>query len=125
MSALVCQINLDLAGRLTQRDYRTAANSPSGAIADSDVFTHNASGQTLTATSGRYNNVVAMTYDDAGRQRDESLTISGQTYTVGSQYDTRRGGTDMITSVCIDVVDSNFGCHWLCQCAFSFVLRCE
>jgi YD repeat-containing protein len=29
----------DLAGRMTRRDYRTAANSPSGTIADSNTFT--------------------------------------------------------------------------------------
>ena len=32
----------DLAGRLLQRDYRTRTNSPSGPIADSDVFTYDA-----------------------------------------------------------------------------------
>ena len=50
--------NYDLAGRLTSRDYRTLANSPAGAIADSDVFTYDDSGRMLTADSGRYTNSV-------------------------------------------------------------------
>jgi len=74
--------NYDLAGRMTRRDYRTAANSPSGTIADSDMFTHDDAGRTLTAASGRYNNTVTQTYDLAGRLKSEALTIGGQTYTV-------------------------------------------
>jgi len=76
----------DLAGRLEQRDYRTKANSPSGTIADSDEFTYDKSGRTLTAESGRYSNTVTMTYDMAGRLEDESLEIGTRTYTVGREY---------------------------------------
>ena len=80
--------NYDMANRLLQRDYRTKANSPSGTIADSDTFTLNSAGQILTATSGRYSNVVTFVYDNAGRKSSESLTIDGQTYTSSSEYDT-------------------------------------
>lgn len=79
----------DLAGRMTQRDYRTAANSPSGTIADSDTFTYDAASRLLTAVSGRYSNTVTHTYDTAGRKKTEALTISGQTYTITSGYNNR------------------------------------
>ncbi|WP_230777177.1 RHS repeat domain-containing protein, partial [Roseiconus lacunae] len=79
--------NYDLAGRLESRDYRTAANSPSGTIADSDTFTYDDEGRMLTAQSGRYSNTVTYTYDVAGRKSTEALTASGQTYTVTTSYD--------------------------------------
>ena len=79
----------DDAGRLLQRDYRTAANSPSGSIADSDVFTYDAGGLILTAVSGRYNNTVTQVYDDVGRMTGQSLSIDGQTYNVGTLYNAR------------------------------------
>ncbi len=78
--------NYDLAGRLTSRDYRTVANSPSGTIADSDTFTYDAAGRMLTAASGRYTNTVTYTYDDAGRKATEALTIAGVTYTTTTAY---------------------------------------
>ena len=82
-----CTYEYDLAGRLTQRDYRTAANSPSGTIADSDTFTYDEAGRMLTAVSGRYSNTVTYTYDEAGRKATEALTISSQTYTTTTDYD--------------------------------------
>ncbi|MEM6472846.1 MAG: RHS repeat-associated core domain-containing protein, partial [Planctomycetota bacterium] len=81
--------NYDLAGRLTSRQYRTAANSPSGTVADTDSFTYDDAGRMLTAVSGRYSNTVTYTYDNAGRKSTEALTISGQTYTVTTAYDTQ------------------------------------
>ena len=74
-------------GRLSHRDYRTRANSPSGTISDITTFTYDAASQLLSATSGRYGNSVALTYDAAGRRRTEGLTIAGQTYTATSTYD--------------------------------------
>lgn len=79
--------NHDAAGRLLSQDYRTAANSPSGTIADSNTFTRDALARILTAVSGRYSNTVTLAYDAAGRQASNSLTISGQTYTSTTQYD--------------------------------------
>ncbi|MEZ6135095.1 MAG: hypothetical protein R3C53_09320 [Pirellulaceae bacterium] len=64
--------NYDLAGRLSQRDYRTKVNSPSGTIADSDVFTYDKASRMLTAASGRYSNTVTYTYDTAGRKATEA-----------------------------------------------------
>jgi YD repeat-containing protein len=85
----------DMASRLTQRDYRTYANSgdsnsdgiPDGTIADSDTFAYDADSRMLTATSGRYANTVTLSYDEIGRTETEALTIGGQTYTVTHTYD--------------------------------------
>jgi RHS repeat-associated protein len=82
-----CAHAYDLNGRLSHRDYRTRANSPSGAISDITTFTYDAVGQLLSATSGRYGNGVAQTYDATGRRRTEALTAGGQTYTVTHTYD--------------------------------------
>ncbi len=82
-----CTFNYDLAGRMTQRDYRTQANSPSGTIADSDTFTFDRASRMLTAVSGRYANTVTNVYDLMGRHQEEKLTIAGQTYSVGYEYD--------------------------------------
>ncbi len=84
-----CTFNYDLAGRLTSRDYRTAANSPSGTIADNDQFTYDKAGRMLTAYSGRYSNTVGYAYDAAGRKKSESLTIAGRTYTTETGYNAR------------------------------------
>jgi RHS repeat-associated protein len=84
-----CTYFYDLAGRLSERDYRTLANSPFGTIADSDTFAYDKAGRMLTAVSGRYSNTVTYTYDTAGRTATESLTISGQTYTTTSGYNPR------------------------------------
>ncbi len=80
-------MNYDLASRMTQRDYRTAANSPSGTIADSDTFQFDAASRITSATSGRYVNTVSMSYDPTGRLATEGLTITGQTYTTTREYD--------------------------------------
>ncbi len=37
--------NYDLAGRMSSRDFRLRVNSPSGTIADSDVFTYDRAGE--------------------------------------------------------------------------------
>jgi RHS repeat-associated protein len=84
-----CTYNYDLAGRLTNRNYRTAANSPSGTIADSDTFTFDHAGRMLTANSGRYANTVSYQYDPIGRKNRESLTIASKTYTVVSGFNFR------------------------------------
>ena len=84
-----CTFNYDLAGRMTSRNYRTAANSPSGAIADTDAFTFDRAGRMLTATSGRYANTVGYAYDPAGRKATEALTVSNVTYTTGQAYNAR------------------------------------
>ena len=84
-----CSYNYDLAGRMTSRNYRTAANSPSGTIADTDTFTFDRAGRMLTAVNGRYTNTVTYAFDPAGRKASEGLTISGQTYTIGSSYNAR------------------------------------
>ena len=84
-----CTYNYDLAGRMTSRNYRTAANSPTGTIADTDTFTFDRSGRMLTAVSGRYNNTVGYAFDPVGRKASESLTIASQTYTVGSEFNAR------------------------------------
>lgn len=79
--------NYNMVDRLLAREYRLKINSPSGPIADTDTFAFNHAGQVLTATSGRYSNTVAFTYDEAGQKASESLTIDGQTYTSTNEYD--------------------------------------
>jgi len=76
----------DLAGQLSERVYRSKANSPAGAVADKDEFVYDQNGRLLTAESGRYGNVASMTYDLAGRLEDESLEIGTRTYTVSREY---------------------------------------
>ena len=91
-----------MANRLPKRDYRLATNSPTGTIADSDLFSYDDAGRTLTATSGRYNNVVSLAYTDgAGRLTSEALTLTGSgvltgSYTASSHYDLA-GNRDQIT----------------------------
>ncbi len=66
-----------------------------GPLTDQDTFTYDNSNRMLTATKGRYSNTVTkgrysntVTFTYAsGRKTNESLTIFGQTYTVGSSYD--------------------------------------
>ena len=94
----------DLAGRRTTREYRTAANSPSGMIADQDDFTFDEAGRILTAVKGRYTNTVTYAYDDGGRIASESLTVSGQTYIIGRGYDDA-GNLDELTYPDGTVVD--------------------
>ena len=76
----VVTYNHDAAGRLLNRQY--VGNSS----ADTDNFTYDHAGRMLTAASGRYTNTVGFIYDAAGRKATESLTISGQTYTVTTGY---------------------------------------
>ncbi len=84
-----CTFNYDLAGRMTSRNYRTKVNSPSGTIAESDTFTFDRVGHMLTAVSGRYSNTVTYTHDLVGRKATEAITTNGQTYTIGTEYNTR------------------------------------
>ena len=79
--------NYDLASRLTSRDYRTRLNSPSGPITDRDTFEHDDASRQTKATSGRYNNVVTFTYDEAGRPKTETLSTGDKTYTTTRSYD--------------------------------------
>ncbi len=81
--------NYDLAGRMSSRDFRLRVNSPSGTIADSDVFTYARAGRMLTAYTGRYGNTVTQVYDSVGRKESEALQIAAQTYTVGINYNAR------------------------------------
>ena len=80
----------DMADRLTSRTYRLAVNSPNGQIADTDSFTYDDAGRMLCATSGRYNNSVALAFDAAGRKVSEALTVNfgtATTYTIYSDHD--------------------------------------
>ena len=52
--------SIDLAGRMSSRDYRTLANSPDGAISDTDTFTYDSASRMLTAESGRYTNTCLL-----------------------------------------------------------------
>ena len=80
-------MNFNLASQMTRRDYRTKANSPSGTITDRDTFSFDRSGRMLTGVSGRYTNTVTNVFDALGQHKEEKLTIAGQTYAVGYDYD--------------------------------------
>lgn len=78
----------DMANRVLEQQYVAAAGSPN--LPDSgmhDVFTYDGASRLLTAMSNRYNNVVTLGYDNAGRVTSEQLTASGQSYTINHQYD--------------------------------------
>ncbi|MEM9702136.1 MAG: hypothetical protein AAF907_06805 [Planctomycetota bacterium] len=94
----------DAAGRRITREYRLAANSPSGMIADQDDFTYDDEGRLLTAVKGRYANTIGYVYDAAGRITSESLTTDGQTYTIGRGYD-GAGNLDELTHPDGTIVD--------------------
>ena len=77
----------DLLGRVTQRDYRTTANWPTGSIADSDTFTFANSGRLSQAVSGRYSNTTSFDYDEFGRKVSEELTYGANSWEVETEYD--------------------------------------
>ena len=87
-------LTYDMADRLQQKDYRSAGNSPTGTIADKDVFTYDRASRVLTAECERYDNRVDMEYDNAGRLGNERLTIDGQSYNVGRDFNSRN---DLVT----------------------------
>ena len=60
----------------------------SGTTTNTDSFTYDAASRMLTGVKGEYSNTVAFTYDVGGRKATEALTIAGQTYSVGTAYDT-------------------------------------
>jgi len=76
----------DQANRLTARQYRDSTKRPTDPPNDTDSFTFDGANHVLTAASGRYNNTVGFSYDQAGRRASESLTAGGQTYTVDRAY---------------------------------------
>ena len=77
----------DLLGRVTQRDYRTSANWPTGTIAESDTFAFDAAGRLTSAVSGRYANTTSYAYDEFGRPITETLAYGGNSWAIGTDYD--------------------------------------
>jgi YD repeat-containing protein len=77
----------DMASRLTSREYGDSGKQPTDPPNDSDIFTFRGDDHLLTAVCSRYSNTLSFTYDTAGRITSESLTIGGETYTVGRAYD--------------------------------------
>ena len=75
--------NYDLASRLTSREYRLAGVT----LESTDTFTYDAASRVLSAYKGRYSNTVTMTYDRIGRQKTETTTVGGKSYTVTHTYD--------------------------------------
>lgn len=81
--------NYDFAGRLVSKDNRTAVNSPSGTVSDSETFAYDAVSRILSAVSQRYSNTVTLAYDGMGRVSSESLLYGGKTYTTTTDYNSR------------------------------------
>jgi hypothetical protein len=77
----------DLAGRATERQYRASGLTLADPATDIDSFTYDNNSRLTSATKGRYGVQVSFGYDDAGRLANESMTILGQTYSVGRAYD--------------------------------------
>jgi RHS repeat-associated protein len=73
----------DLAGRMTQRLYKLSDDS----IESTDIFTYDAASRPLTATKGRYGNVVTYTYDEIGRRKTETLNDGVTSFTTTCAYD--------------------------------------
>ena len=86
----------DLAGRVVRREYRDLGKTPGDVPDDFDSFTYDAAGRVLTANKGRYANSLQFAYDAAGRKKSESLTVAGQTHSVGTDYD-KAGRTKSLT----------------------------
>jgi YD repeat-containing protein len=76
----------DQANRVTSRQYRDHTKQPTDPPNDTDSMTFDGASHLLTAASGRYNNTVTFSYDQAGRRASESLTVGGQTYTATRGY---------------------------------------
>ena len=68
----------DMGNRLLTRSYPDSIN---------DTFVFDADSRLASATSARYNNVVARNYDGAGRLSSEQLTIGGVNYNLTYGFD--------------------------------------
>ncbi len=77
----------DLAGRMIRREYREHGKTSADVPDDYDSFTYNGASRVVSANKGRYANSLQFAYDAAGRRTSESLTVAGQTYSVGTDYD--------------------------------------
>ena len=74
----------DLASRMTDRQYRLAG---SNLLESTDTFTYDNASRVLSASKGRYNNIISYTYDGIGRQENETTTVGGNSYTTTCTYD--------------------------------------
>jgi RHS repeat-associated protein len=81
-------IAYDLSGRVVSRVYTGHASSPLGGLSDTDTLTYDRNGQLLSASKGRYGNIVGFTFDHQGRKATESLESHDQTYLTAYTYDT-------------------------------------
>ena len=63
----------DMASRMKKRLYKLKNNS----LESTDTFTYDLASRPLTAKKGRYGNTVTYTYDGIGRQKTETLSLTG------------------------------------------------
>ena len=104
----------DLASRLEDRVYLFADNSEESR----DEFGYDLASRPLTASKGRYSNIVSFTYDEIGRPKSETITIPGSaggspaSYTVTyNEYDEDSRLTEVLypagNSIVKDYTDRN------------------
>ena len=74
----------DLASRLEDRVYYFADDTEESR----DEFSYDLASRPLTASKGRYSNIISYTYDEIGRTKTETTTVSGSDYTTTYDYDT-------------------------------------
>lgn len=77
------EIIYDLAGRMTDREYRTSA---SAALESTDEFIYDNASRLTSAIKGRHAITTARTYADDGQMLSETQTLDGRTYTLGRTY---------------------------------------
>lgn len=84
---------LDAADRLTARQYAASG----GTASDTDSFAYDNASRTISASSGRYSNIVSFSYSDsAGRLTGETLTLTDTawstiaSFALSSSYDAAR-----------------------------------
>ena len=86
----------DLASRITDRVYYYADNTEESR----DEFTYDYASRPLTASKGRYGNIISLSYDEIGRKQTETTTVPGSaggspaSFTTTYAYDADNRQTD-------------------------------
>ena len=97
----------DFASRLEDRVYYLIDDTEESR----DEFTYDLASRPLTASKGRYSNIISYTYDEIGRTKTETTTVSGSDYTTTYDYDADSRLTEILypagNSITRDYTDRN------------------